>query len=106
MDSQRIAAALEHEFPVRIEWLGKKSFFIVFRPEISRQEIEEMKPRINARMRELMRRKNGGMERLSEIMTWIWEHVFVKYMVWWAIGALFIIIVVAVVEILSYPIAK
>ncbi len=47
-----------------------------------------------------MRRKNG------EILAWIWEHVPVNYRVCCAIGALFIIIVVAAVEILSYLIVK
>lgn len=54
MDSKRIAARIEHEFPVRIEWVGEQSFIIVFHPTIPSQATEELRPKINARMKELM----------------------------------------------------
>jgi hypothetical protein len=54
MDSHQIGATIEREFPVRIEWLGEKSFMIVFRPGWSSQEADRMRPKISARMKELM----------------------------------------------------
>ncbi|SRR6266700_612814 len=49
MESKQIAAAIEREFPVHIEWLGEKSFMIVFRPGWTASETERMRPKISAR---------------------------------------------------------
>jgi len=57
MESRQIAAILENEFRVRIEWIGEKSFMIIIQQEVSSQEAEEMRPKIDARMKELMSSK-------------------------------------------------